>query len=284
MGNVPNGSATNTTFHAKIKTPSQHGLTKPQQPLRQSFNAEHGSLPGRKWGTEKFRTRRWSWGGRRRAGRFVGRKPRKLRPAFDPEGSVTAGNASQISDGRPCGGFHRRPQTGCESTGQDRGPRHGRGLPEAIFTALRRCGRCWTGTLRGRSIFLKSTKLSRPSAVNQGLWASRREAQHLRRHRLGHPLAASGARVLVTLVHGLIRTGDRRGVASLCLVETRSPCSSNAPLSKLILHSEVRDEDSCMPGRDVGWHAVERLLRLGDTSSPILVSQPKPIGKSGQSV
>ena len=34
---------------------------------------------------------------------------------------------------------------------------------------------------------------------------------------LGHPIGASGARVLVTLVHGLIRTGGRRGVASLCL-------------------------------------------------------------------
>ena len=34
---------------------------------------------------------------------------------------------------------------------------------------------------------------------------------------LGHPIGASGARVLVTLIHGLIRTGGTRGVASLCL-------------------------------------------------------------------
>jgi acetyl-CoA C-acetyltransferase len=34
---------------------------------------------------------------------------------------------------------------------------------------------------------------------------------------LGHPIGASGARVLVTLVHELIRRGGKRGVAALCL-------------------------------------------------------------------
>ena len=34
---------------------------------------------------------------------------------------------------------------------------------------------------------------------------------------LGHPIGASGARVLVTLIHALKRTGGKRGVASLCL-------------------------------------------------------------------
>jgi acetyl-CoA C-acetyltransferase len=34
---------------------------------------------------------------------------------------------------------------------------------------------------------------------------------------LGHPIGASGARVLVTLVHGLRRTGGRLGICSLCL-------------------------------------------------------------------
>ena len=34
---------------------------------------------------------------------------------------------------------------------------------------------------------------------------------------LGHPLGASGARVLITLVHALRRHGLRRGLAALCL-------------------------------------------------------------------
>ncbi|MFO0081754.1 MAG: acetyl-CoA C-acyltransferase, partial [Phycisphaerales bacterium] len=34
---------------------------------------------------------------------------------------------------------------------------------------------------------------------------------------LGHPIGASGARVLTTLIHQLHRTGGKRGVAGLCL-------------------------------------------------------------------
>ena len=34
---------------------------------------------------------------------------------------------------------------------------------------------------------------------------------------LGHPIGASGARVLTTLIHALRRTGGKRGIASLCL-------------------------------------------------------------------
>lgn len=34
---------------------------------------------------------------------------------------------------------------------------------------------------------------------------------------LGHPVGASGARILVTLLHGLKRTGGKKGVAALCV-------------------------------------------------------------------
>lgn len=34
---------------------------------------------------------------------------------------------------------------------------------------------------------------------------------------LGHPIGASGCRVLVTLVHGMRRTNAKRGVAALCV-------------------------------------------------------------------
>ncbi|EDO25975.1 predicted protein, partial [Nematostella vectensis] len=34
---------------------------------------------------------------------------------------------------------------------------------------------------------------------------------------LGHPIGASGCRILVTLLHNLRRTGKRRGVAALCV-------------------------------------------------------------------
>jgi len=34
---------------------------------------------------------------------------------------------------------------------------------------------------------------------------------------LGHPIGASGARILTTLLHNLMRTGGKRGIASLCI-------------------------------------------------------------------
>ncbi|CAG2064079.1 unnamed protein product [Timema podura] len=34
---------------------------------------------------------------------------------------------------------------------------------------------------------------------------------------LGHPIGASGARILVTLLHALEQTGGKKGVASLCI-------------------------------------------------------------------
>ena len=34
---------------------------------------------------------------------------------------------------------------------------------------------------------------------------------------LGHPIGASGARILVTLIYALKRTGKKRGIASLCV-------------------------------------------------------------------
>lgn len=45
---------------------------------------------------------------------------------------------------------------------------------------------------------------------------------------LGHPLGASGSRILATLIHALIRVGGNRGIASACLGEAkRLPSRSN---------------------------------------------------------
>lgn len=34
---------------------------------------------------------------------------------------------------------------------------------------------------------------------------------------LGHPIGASGARIVVTLIHAMKRRGDSKGIASLCI-------------------------------------------------------------------
>ena len=51
---------------------------------------------------------------------------------------------------------------------------------------------------------------------------------------LGHPIGASGARVLVTLLHEMARRHARRGLASLCIgggMGLRSPSSAERTLS-----------------------------------------------------
>ena len=34
---------------------------------------------------------------------------------------------------------------------------------------------------------------------------------------LGHPIGASGARIVVSLIHAMIQRGDKKGIASLCI-------------------------------------------------------------------
>ena len=50
---------------------------------------------------------------------------------------------------------------------------------------------------------------------SSGIWSAARTAHDA--VALGHPLGASGARILTTLLHGLHREGKTRGIATLCL-------------------------------------------------------------------
>jgi len=150
----------------------------------------------------------------------------KLKPAFGPEGSVTAGNASMLSDGAAAVVVASREVA-------DRTPApwrarivasHTSGVdPRDIFLApidaIR--GVLEKAKLRQEDIDLfelneafaaqmvaceKELRLDRDKVnVNGGAIA------------LGHPIGASGARVLVTLLAALKRRGLRRGLASLCL-------------------------------------------------------------------
>ena len=150
----------------------------------------------------------------------------KLRPAFDPEGTVTAGNASQISDGAAAlvvTSSDAAAELGVKPLAKIVGHSTAGVSPEAIFSA----------PAAGVAALLKQHDLSVDDIdlfeINEAF-----AAQVLMNQRalgvpdeklnisgggiaLGHPIGASGARVLVTLLHGLIRTGGTRGVASLCL-------------------------------------------------------------------
>jgi acetyl-CoA C-acetyltransferase len=147
-----------------------------------------------------------------------------LRPAFEADGTITAGNASKISDGAAAvvvmaaaeaerRGVRPLARIAAQST-------HA-GEPERIMTApegaiegcLRRAG--WDGA--------DLYEINEPFAAAAAAIAERlgldeeRVNVHGGAVALGHPIGATGCRLVVTLLHALERRGLRRGVAALCL-------------------------------------------------------------------
>ncbi len=150
----------------------------------------------------------------------------KLKPAFDKDGTVTAGNASGINDGAaavvlmsesalaaanvtPLARIASWAHVGLDPQVMGLGP------IGASRKALERAG--WTtdsvdlweineafasqSLAVMRDLELDAGKVN----VNGGAIA------------LGHPIGASGARVLTTLIHEMIKRDARRGVATLCI-------------------------------------------------------------------
>jgi acetyl-CoA C-acetyltransferase len=149
-----------------------------------------------------------------------------LRPAFSPDGTVTAANASAISDGAAALVLMRRSEaerrglpplaTIVSAAAHAQEPSQFTTAPvPAMRKALERAG--WSvGAVDLWEIneafavvpMIAMQDLSIPQDVvnvNGGACA------------LGHPIGASGARVLVTLIAALQARGAHRGVASLCI-------------------------------------------------------------------
>ncbi|MCC5823353.1 MAG: thiolase family protein [Phycisphaerales bacterium] len=150
----------------------------------------------------------------------------KLRPAFDKEGTVTAGNASQISDGGAA------TIVMSESKASELGVK-----PMARVVAYNTSGvdpkDIFAAPITGVSGVLTKAGWSVDEVdlfeINEAF-----AAQVLCNIKelgigedklnicgggvaLGHPIGASGARVLTTLLHQLQRTGGKKGVVALCL-------------------------------------------------------------------
>jgi len=150
----------------------------------------------------------------------------KLRPAFNPEGTVTAGNASGLNDGaaalvlvsgsaleklelKPLVRIVSYSQTGLNPAVMGLGP------VKAVQEAVSKAG--WTmdsvdifelnEAFAAQSIAVVSELRVNPKKVNIRGGAIA----------LGHPIGASGARILVTLIHCLIEQQADRGVAALCI-------------------------------------------------------------------
>ncbi|WP_217915663.1 acetyl-CoA C-acetyltransferase [Miltoncostaea marina] len=150
----------------------------------------------------------------------------RLRPAFDREGTVTAGTSSGINDGAAAVvvmSAEAAREAGAPVLAVVRGhawagvaPRvMGMGPVEAVPAALARAG--------AELADVDLIELNEAFAA-QSLAVSRRlglDPERVNVHggaiALGHPIGASGARVLTTLLHGMRRREARLGLASLCI-------------------------------------------------------------------
>ncbi len=150
----------------------------------------------------------------------------KLRPAFSKEGTVTAGNASGINDGAAAvvlmseGAAKKRgleplarivswAQAGVDPSIMGTGP-----IP-ASKRALEKAG--WSA---GDLDLIEANEAfaAQACAVNKGVgWDTDRVNVNGGAIAIGHPIGASGTRVLITLLHEMKRRDAKKGLATLCI-------------------------------------------------------------------
>ncbi len=150
----------------------------------------------------------------------------KLRPAFRPDGTVTAGNASGINDGAAALVVMSREKaaalgveplaviTAGVSVGLD--PAYmGMGPYYATKAILGRTGL----TLDDIDLFeFNEAFAAQAAAVAKELGVDQEKVNvNGGAIALGHPIGASGARILVTLLYEMKKRGVKRGLASLCI-------------------------------------------------------------------
>jgi acetyl-CoA C-acetyltransferase len=150
----------------------------------------------------------------------------KLKPAFEKEGTVTAGNASGINDGAaalvlmtakqaakegktPLARIVSWAQAGVDPSIMGTGP-----IP-ASRAALKKAG--WKpGDLD--LIEANEAFAAQASAVNKEIgWDPAKVNVNGGAIAIGHPIGASGARVLVTLLHEMQKRDAKKGLATLCI-------------------------------------------------------------------
>ena len=165
------------------------------------------------------------------ADEFINRKSNAealagLRPAFDKAGSVTAGNASGINDGAagvmvmtakkaaalgltPMGRIASFASSGLDPALMGMGP-----VP-ASQMALARAG--WKAQDLDL-LEINEAFAAQACAVNNEMgWDTSKVNVNGGAIAIGHPIGASGCRILVTLLHEMQRRNAKKGIASLCI-------------------------------------------------------------------
>ena len=165
------------------------------------------------------------------ADEFINRKTNAdalagLRPAFDKTGSVTAGNASGLNDGAAAVlvmSAQRAAALGLQPLAVIRGYASagldpsimGMGPVPASRLCLQKAG--W----KPEDLDLMEINeafAAQACAVNQEMgWDTSKINVNGGAIAIGHPIGASGCRVLVTLLHEMRRRGASKGLASLCI-------------------------------------------------------------------
>ncbi|MDR6859645.1 acetyl-CoA C-acetyltransferase [Variovorax guangxiensis] len=149
-----------------------------------------------------------------------------LRPAFDKAGGVTAGNASGLNDGaaavlvmtakkaaalglKPLGRIASYASTGLDPAFMGMGP-----VP-ASQKALQRAG--WKPQDLD-VLEINEAFAAQACAVNREMgWDINKVNVNGGAIAIGHPIGASGCRILVTLLHEMQRQNAKKGIASLCI-------------------------------------------------------------------
>jgi len=150
----------------------------------------------------------------------------KLRPAFSKDGTITAGNASGINDGAaalvvmsaaeaarrgltPLARIASFATAGVDPAVMGTGP-----IPSSR-KALKRAG--WNA---GDLDLIEANEAfaAQACAVNKDLgWDTSKVNVNGGAIALGHPIGASGARILVTLLHEMQKRDAKKGLATLCI-------------------------------------------------------------------
>jgi acetyl-CoA C-acetyltransferase len=149
-----------------------------------------------------------------------------LKPAFSKDGTVTAGNASGLNDGAAAVMMmtaHRASELGLQplarvkaysSAGVD--PQiMGMGPVPASQLCLQKAG--WTHQDLDL-MEINEAFAAQAIAVNRQMgWDTTKINVNGGAIAIGHPIGASGCRILVTLLHEMIRRDAKKGLASLCI-------------------------------------------------------------------
>jgi acetyl-CoA C-acetyltransferase len=150
----------------------------------------------------------------------------KLRAAFKPEGSVTAGNASGINDGaaavivmsatkaaelnlKPIAVIKAYASAGVDPAIMGTGP----------IPATKQCLLKANWNIADLDLIEANEAFAAQAiSVNRELgWDPDKVNVHGGAIAIGHPIGASGARILVTLLHAMTRRDAKKGLATLCI-------------------------------------------------------------------